>query len=356
MAPVLIKGQKELDLQSPPPSKRTLEVIDSIFELLRPATSLAVVSDFLKAKNLRFSAVSWEEMKVKRVIPAIRQQKITLADLKRLLSEAEEFGRTHIFLYRSTADRVAKFFDEDHLRSVVKRNGKENLLGEPEVVTLPDEPTLTEIRRDDQKGNKLLNFKIIESRDEHVLEKQKTEENRIFKTYVIQKVRAVNVVRLHQSGFLEMRLQSHSNSTKYSADISRIWGIIQSILPNSIFAPFSLAKVKKELLGRRAELKKVVRFSDSTLRNSGGFTISASTGEMQTGDLFNDAGTGGSIDLFLKHGARCDSSNVWWLLDNGESRPIHCYFGGQDNEFAIPANCSRGEYEYVLNKIRSFSR
>jgi len=88
-----MKAQKELDLQPSAPAKRTLEAIDSIFGLLRPATSLAVVSDFLKSKNLRFSATSWEEMKEKRILPAIRQQKISLADLKQLLSEAEEFGR-----------------------------------------------------------------------------------------------------------------------------------------------------------------------------------------------------------------------------------------------------------------------
>src|SRR5258708_4892986 len=111
----IMKGQKELDLQPSPPAKRTLEAIDSIFELLRPATSLVVVSDFLKSKNLRFSATSWEEMKEKRIIPAIRQQKISLTDLKKLLSEVEEFGRSHIFLYRAPADRVANFFAESQL-------------------------------------------------------------------------------------------------------------------------------------------------------------------------------------------------------------------------------------------------
>jgi hypothetical protein len=352
-----MKGQKELDLPQSPPPKRTLEAIDSIFELLRPATSLAVVSDFLKAKNLRFSATSWEEMKEKRIVSAIRQQKISLADLKSLLAEAEEFGRSHIFLYRAPADRVAKFFDESQLRALIRRLGIENLLAEPEIVILPGEPTLTEIRREDHpKGNKFLILKVVESRDEQVLKDVKTEEDRILKTYAINQVRAVNVVRLHNSGFLEMRLQSHTNSTKYSADITRIWGTIHGILPNAIFAPFSLGKVKKELLGRRAELRKVVRFSDSTMRNNNGITISASTGEIQA-DLFNDAGAGSSIDLFLKHGARCDSSNVWWLPDDGESgRQVHCHLGGQDNEFAIPANCTRGEYEYVLNKIRVFSR
>jgi hypothetical protein len=351
------KGQEELALKSPPPSKTTLETIDAILEILKSATSLAVVSDFLKSRNLRFSAGSWDEMKQKRIIPAIRKQKITLADLKRLLAEAEEFGRSHIFLYKVPADQVTKFFDENNLRAIAKRAGLENVLDEPKVLVLPANPTLTEIRREDSKGNQSLILKIVESRNEQQLKDVKAEGDQILRTYVITKVRAVNVVRLHASGFLEMRLQSHANSTKYAADIVRIWTVIKEILPNRIFSEFSLGKVRKQLLGRRDELRKVVRFSDSVMRNSNGITISASTGEVQT-DLFKDGGAAGdSIDTFLKSGARCDSTNVWWLPDNGESgRQIHCNLGGQDNEFAIPANCTRGEYEYVLNKIRVLSR
>ena len=94
-----MKDQEELNI-SPVALPRASEAVNLICDLLRSATSLAVVTDFLKSKNISSSAGSWDEMKEKRLLPALQQQKITVADLKRLLSEAEEFGHNHIFLYQ----------------------------------------------------------------------------------------------------------------------------------------------------------------------------------------------------------------------------------------------------------------
>jgi hypothetical protein len=355
LAAAPMKSQQELDLPAVLP-KTTTERVDILVDLLRSATSLAVVSDFLKSKNARFSAGSWEEMKKERIIPAFQRGKINVSDLQRLLSEAEEFGRSHIFLYRTEARRIAHLFDEARLRTAAKSSGVERRLDEPLIINIPDKPTLAEIRLESASSKGALVVKVIEPRVEQVLQDEKVEADRIIRSIELKKVRAVNVARLHASGFLELRLQSHVNSTKYAADVARMWTTIQPILPQAFFGQFSLAKAKKELLGHRKGLEKTIRFSNSTMRNSHGITISASVGAVQ-GSLFEDTSTVNSIDVFMKGGGRCDSTSVWWLPVNGAfDREVHCYLGGHDNEFAIPAACTRAQYDYALDKIRAFSR
>ena len=138
--------------------------------------------------------------------------------------------------------------------------------------------------------------------------------------------------------------------------MTAIWNLLKDFLPPALFTPFSLAKAKKRLWDNREELKDRIRFSDSVLRNGLGSTLIASTGPAQ-GDLFNDSGAAGSIDHFLKHGAHCDSTNVWWRRrEDVTGRETHMSLSGLNNEFALTANCTRAEDQYVLNELRINSR
>jgi hypothetical protein len=58
---------------------------------METVTSLSVVGEFLKSKELHHSAGSWQDLLDKRIIPALRAQQITLKELNQLLAEVEEF-------------------------------------------------------------------------------------------------------------------------------------------------------------------------------------------------------------------------------------------------------------------------
>jgi hypothetical protein len=129
--------------------------------------------------------------------------------------------------------------------------------------------------------------------------------------------------------------------------------MLRDFLPNASFSELSLRKAKDKLWDKRDSLKEKIRFSNSTMRNSLGSTIVASTGQ-ETADLFEDASIGPSLDKFLQNGAHCDSSNIWFRPREGVlNREIHVLISGRNNEFAVTANCARKEYEYVLNELRS---
>jgi hypothetical protein len=346
------KAQDELGLKDVGISDSILQKAKLITDLLPKATSLSTVSEFLKQKKLSHSAGSWEEMYEKRIVPNLRNKKITIEEFAHLLSQAEEFGRCHVFLYSAKRKDIERHAGVDRMKKTCERLGYNNVFDGATVVDLPSEPTLTEIREENSNGQKQWVFKIIETRQETVFLGESSVDNKLRKEWTYENVRAVNVARLHESGFLEIRIQSHRNSTQYQSDVNRIWKILKDFLPPTSFREFSLGGAKKWLLDNRDSLKEKIRFSDSTMRNTFGNTIVASTGTEEA-DLFKDKGMDGSIDCFLGHGAYCDSTNIWWRpVDEVLNREVHMILSGLNNEFAIPANCMKFEYEYVLNELR----
>jgi hypothetical protein len=348
--------QDELGLPDVRLSRTNLEKARLITDLLSRATSLGVVSEFLKTKGLHHSAGSWDEMREKRIVPAIGRQKLTFGDFTKLLSEAEEFGRNHTFVYQGKQAEVKKFAERNHISAVCKKLGQTQALNGTVLLDLPDQPTITEIREDTSNGRPCWVFKIVETREEREFLGETMENNRVRREWAIKSARAVNVARLHESGFLEIRIESHTNSTLYAADLTRIWKMLHEYLPPAAFKPVSLSKAKKALWDNRTAKDRKIRFSDSIMRNDYGTTIAASTGTEQA-DLFKDSGASGSIDHFLDHGAYCDSENIWWLPRDGVTeREVHMLLSGENNEFAITAACTRAEYEYVLNELRVLNR
>jgi len=336
--------------------RATVEKLELIVRLLQEMTSIQVVSEFLKSKGLAHSAGSWQDIRDKRIGPYLTSQKISIQDLIKLLGEAEEFGRTHVFLFTAKKTDAEACMDETKIRNLAQRHGVTNALSETLVLDLPEKPTLVAIRHETENNQARMVLKLIESREERELVDTRTEGRRIIKEWEIKNIRAVNVARLHSSGLLEIRIQSHLNSTKYEEDLNKIRMALKDFLPPNVFSPFSLAKAKAHLWESRETLKKKIRFSDSTMSNSFGTTLVASTGAEEA-DLFNDKGATGSIDHFLGHGAHVDSSNIWWLpVDGVCDREIHMLLSGLNNEFAITANCTKIEYEYVLNELRVHSK
>jgi hypothetical protein len=334
----------------------TSEKVRLATELLSRATSLGVVSEFLKTRGLHHSAGSWDEIREKRIAPAIGRQRLTVDDLVKLLSEVEEFGRNHAFLYQGKQSDIKKLLDENYVSGVSRKLGHTDALNGSLLVDLPDEPTLTEIRKDTSNERPCLVFKIVETREEREFLEETTLNNRIRREWAINRVRAVNIARLHESGFLEVRIQSRANTTQYAADLNRIRTMLRDYLPPTLFKPVSLSKAKKALWENRTAKDRKIRFSDSVMKNDYGTTIAASTGTEQA-DLFKDSGASDSIDHFLDKGAHCDAENIWWLRRDGViDREIHTLLSGETNEFAVTAACTRSEYEYVLNELRLFNR
>lgn len=328
-----------------------------IIELLRQTTSLKVISEFLKSKGVPHSVVGWEELYSRRIEPAISSGAISKSDLVTLLRSVEETGRQHVFLYRTkTSAQAQELMARDRIKKALRKKGIEDLLDAPKVLDQPKSPTIADVRWDAASVDLRMIVKSIEQRVYQRYIGEKQEGNMLLKQYERVHERAVNIVRLHRDGLLELRIASHSNTNKYERDVRAFWGQIADLFSEADFVPISLQKAKNKLWNQREEFRDLVRFSDSTLRNDFGYVLRAATGDSDS-NLAEDEGVVSSLDEFMKHKAYCDGSNVWFVAkeSGSPSTDVHVRLSGEVNEFAVTAYCKPTDYEYVLAQLRTLN-
>ncbi len=342
------------------PTQQEENEVQQLLVLLRSATTGAVLSEYLKNKGLHYSGTR-EDLEQKRILPAFREGKITLLELKELLAETEEFGDSHVFLYTCDAKSVPAIVDENRVLGIVQMQGLDAALGMGRLLELPEQPSIASIRwEDDGRGSKCFVIKIVEKRLERkYLGEVIVDGNKIRREWEMLTVRAVNVARLFSTGLLEIRLASHWISTNYSPALNRIRGIIEPFIPSNLFSLRSLAQEKTQLWAKRKELTDQIRFSSTTLKTDIGGRIDASAaGEDDEGDILADPAVTHGVDAFLQKGAYCDTANVFWLAqeDGLPSRETRMLLSGQSNEFAITSSCTKRDYEWIFDQLRTHSQ
>lgn len=171
----------------------------------------------------------------------------------------------------------------------------------------------------------------------------------------ITEARAVNVVRLFEFGLLEVRIASHS-SKKYEGDIRRVLRVVKDFLPEGIFRELSLKKAKIELWSNTDKYADTICFSNSCFRSTDGGTLTAAAGT-EDGDLLSNPMVSDVLPHVKTGDAYCESSNLYWLPQEGRlpSNKVHVILPDLRNEFAVPASCSKADYEHVFDAIRTLS-
>jgi hypothetical protein len=329
---------------------------ETVLTLLEDATSLDVVREFLRKKQLAHTAGSWRDMRAKRLIPYLENFQITLEELIALVTSAEECGDQHIFLFQCQAADTIDMFDKDRAHATLRAAGLERLIGSPDIERMPSSPTLVEVRWDGAPAPQTMTVKEAEVHKKHVLKREKPRGKLIVKYFMEHETRAINVARLHRDGLLEVRVQSRDTTTKYDRDVNRFWRQIEAFFPFKKFSEISLTKAKSQMWARRAELGNLLRYTNASVVDESGHKLQAATGP-DGGDLSNSA-AGRSVDALLNEDANayCSDSNLWFLKSEHLSNSIHVLLNGASNEFAVPRKCSAEDYEYVLRQIRHFNR
>jgi hypothetical protein len=333
-----------------------------VFKLLQENSTVGQVAQYLKGKGLHHSAGSWDELFDKRVSKALEEKGLAREDLVDLIRLSEEHGNQHVFLYKATDGRATSLIDKDKVESVLERMALSSLISRPRILDQPSSPTIVDVRLESEGNRQALVAKVVESRIYQKFIDQKTDGDFLIRRYRELRIRAVNVFRLSSDGLLELRIYTHENSSDYNADVSKMWNLLSFLFSPGQFREFSLGKKKTDFWKNRTSLGKVLRYSDSTLRNTLGTVLTASTGEIQL-SLIDDPGASNGLDQFLKYkGGYCDASNLWWLRGGGKpgksefdmvpSKDVHALLRGKVNEFVVPAKCSKQDYEYVLDQLR----
>jgi hypothetical protein len=329
---------------------------EKVLDVLAEATSLDVVSDFLRKKNLRHSAGSWKDMREKRLLPYLADFSITLEELVDLIGSSEECGDQHVFLYHCRPVDAVDMMDRTRVHAALRARKLGHLIDSRDMERTPESPTIVEVRYETAKVDVAMVIKVAEVRTRRRLERTKSIFGKFVKIYSDERVRAVNVAKLHRAGFLELRIQSRDNTTKYEGDLNQFIRLINQFFPMTKFVEMSLGKVKDVLWARREELKDLIRYTDAAVIDEHGNQVKAVTGSGKS-DLSQGA-VGKSVDFVLQadKNAYCAESNLWFNKSDHLSSEIHVLLNGAPNEFAITKKCSEADYGYVLDQIRHFNR
>ena len=322
-----------------------------LLTLIERATSIAVVRDFLKSRDISHSAASWEELRTKRLVPAVEEGKIQLSDLQALLRRTEGFGRQHIFLFRCPAERAKMMVAEARVRELFLEKGVGQVGDDPLVVDLPSQPTFVDARFAERGNVKSMTLKEVEKRTSKRLASETIDETAMTftKVYRVEPQRAINVVRLWSDGLLEVRIASRDNTTRYRDDLAQFFHRLKPIIARDEFTEISLNQLKKNLWVKRVELQKLVKFSTYTLQDDEGMSLRANT-VLSTDDLAGSERIAKSLAEFHSDTAYCSDSNIYFkIVEDAEIvKEIHVLLNGEDNEFAVTAAITEEEYEYVL--------
>lgn len=332
--------------------------IQLLLKLIEKATSIAVVRDYLKAKGLQHSASSWDDLRTKRIVPAVDDGRLSFDDLYSLLRRTEGFGRQHIFLYHCDPARAAIMVGERRVRSLLKQMGIEGVRESPLVVDLPDSPELVDVVFSDSDQHSAVTFKEVETRttrkprEEQVDKAAKT----VTKVWDIEEHRAINVARIWANGTLEVRIASRDNTTRYHDDLANFFKRLSPLVKRAEFKEVSLRHVKHNLWAKKSELKDSVRFSTYTLENDDGLSLRANA-SLSTDDLADSEVLDKSLAQFMADKTtHCSGSNIYLKRPtDDESKWTHVLLNGEDNEFAITAAITAEEYDYVLQQIRTYN-
>jgi hypothetical protein len=333
-----------------------------ILDLLLENSTIQRVQTFLAERGLTRTASAWKELISERVLPALNSGKITEGDLIDLLREGEEYGTQHVFLYQT--EKAKQIEDRGRVKKILESRGVEDVLERPRLVNKPNEPTIVDVRSfDDSKDASTLIIKVVQTRQLETIEPVPDEEDRL--RIIRTPVRAVHVLRLNPKGLLEMGVESHASRRtqpagkvrsrslrpyRYDEDVEVLWDLCGDVFPREDFKEVPLSKAKANLWKQRQQLKDEVRYSDLTARNESGSIQRMATGDLDA-DLSSDRSASQSVDIFARR-AVFERANIYFRKgDPLPSREIHVLLGGRINEFAIPALCSKDDYEYVLGRL-----
>jgi hypothetical protein len=331
---------------------------DLLFSLVKDQGTLEQASRFLRSKGLEYSSDSWEQMIESRLKPSFREGKLTKEDLFTFLAEVEEHGRQHIFIYDLASKKAAsELFEPRTLVARIKAVRGLPDLGKPSLVEKPEQPTIVEIRYDSRTDAKCLVIKIVEERFLSYNKRETKSAGRLVITYDLRAYRAVHVVRIWDTGRVEIRVYSHREAIDYQPIAESVRSMLAPLVDTRLFRPLHLDNLRDALwkADRRKEIHKQFVLRNSDHKNAAGNRLRASASAIGT-TMFDDADLAASVDRFhsAKSRAQCERAGVALKSKSSGgalSRDVNVLFSGAPNEFTITAKLTRDEYEYVLDAV-----
>lgn len=331
------------------------------FDLLRKHSTLQTVGKYLSDKALPSSSPSWPVL-FERLVTLLGDGRLHRSDILRMLRDAEEFGRQHIFLHSCSRKNAMELINETTLSVNLAKLDLSEIMTKPRIVGKSKGLQLVEARIDTPKKGMMrsLILKAVDVNSYRERESKVIDGDREIETYLWQHDRVVDLISVREDGLLEVRIQSRRNAVNYEELADNIFTKTTGLIERIKFQPISLAKARLTLIQKRSQMGHMVRFADNQLRDKYGNSISVASGSKQQELYTKGSASDKAMDGFLSVGTpTCDEIDCFWLTRKGSPEPsveLHMLIAGANHEYALTAQCDRKDYEYALAQILNLTK
>jgi len=341
-------------LDKTPPGADQLK---KLFEVLENQTTLENVRDMLRSKGLSHSAPSWHAMFEKRLQPGLRDGSIQVEEIVQIISDTEEHGHKHILFFQYDKDKLddlAHLFDNSHVAKWVKEK-KFPEKGDYVFEAYPDKPTVTEVRIGDGDNTDAFVVKIAQT-----LHRKKPGELLELggrTVWVSEQVpyRAVDVLKVHSNGLIEIRVHTRSNSISYPGAAMAVLNVAHGFFNTVAIPELSLTSVKAYLSDpkNRPKLSKRFEVYEADFKNDQGDRMQSSSLQ-DRGGIFSSNVMPEVIGQFSsgEHDPYCERVRVSYKM--GDVKKINIILTENANEIITTSNLSRDDYDEVLGALLKF--
>lgn len=334
-----------------------MQKFDLLIAVLRETCTLSLAKQFLQSKSLRYSASTWDELIEKCLNPAFASKSLTSDDVLAFIQDIEEYGSQHVFLYRVDPLAARAMVDKASIMADLGKAGLADIVNNPKVLDKPDARTLAAVRWDSPQSSPTLSLKFVQKHEYHELINKVVQGNQLVVRYEIVKRRMIDIIRVSANGDIEVRLGSRSGAGKYSNLLAEFWADVAFLIKKDGVTEISLSKAKDYLLNNNSSLAQTIRYSTSTLGNDYGYTARFAAGA-KTDNLAEDSGSKSGMHEFLANDGHCEEANIWFKEQPSgyPRRDLHVHVKGEINEYVLPSQGDKAEFQHVIDQLRKFNQ
>ncbi|CTQ56728.1 hypothetical protein LP7551_05289 [Roseibium album] len=328
--------------------------IDTLFEVLQNQTTLENVRGMLRDKGLPHSASSWHAMFERRLQPGLKNGKIEVEEIVQLISESEEHGHKHVLFFQYDLDRLHELEHLFDSAQVEKWAKSKQFPGAGDYVfeAYPDKPTVTEVRVGDGATGGAFVLKTAQT----LKRKRPAERKQIDGVWfwVANEVsyRAVDVLKVHDNGLIEIRVHTRSDNISYSGAALSALNIVHGLFNTAALPELSLKSVKVFLSApkNKDEVSENFEVYEANFKNDQGDRMQSSSLQ-DRGGILSSKVMPEVIDQFSdsEHDPYCERVRVSYKM--GDVKKINIILTENANEIITTSNLSRDEYEEVLGAL-----
>lgn len=290
-----------------------------------------------------------------RVEPALSSGAIAWDDLIGIIREAEEHGNKHVRLFYFGADYLDDLRGAITVEAVSAWAKDKGFPGPGEYVfaAYPTNPVVTEVRIGDGEDAYALVVKI--ARTEYRRKRGVLTEVDGQEVYLAPRVRfrAVDVLKIHQDGLVEVRLNPRSEPPKsYSGTANSVLSQVNGLVETALISELSLSTAKNSFsdLQKTQEVSESFELYETQHKNDRGDRIQSSSQAEQGGILTSSVMTE-VIKQFTVGDPEAYCEKVRVSYNFGKVKRINAILSEDINEIIFTAGLSREEYDEVLGAI-----